>query len=168
MAKLLSSQPVMSGLTDTHITLAHGNGGRYMRELIEMVFAKHLNESIAGESMDTEADAVLLNDIKGPIFTTVDGFAVHPLEFPGGNIGSLAVHGTVNDLSVAGAIPRYLTLSAILEEGLEVEVLERAVIALAKAAKEANVSVVAGDTKVVPRGHGGGTHADRSAGFRLW
>ena len=154
MGKLLNTQPV---LTDTHIGLAHGNGGRYMRELIDTVFAKHLAEA-SGEPMDTEADAVLLKDIKGPVYTTVDGFAVHPLEFPGGNIGSLAVHGTVNDLSVAGAIPRYLTLSAILEEGLEVEVLERAVASLAKAARKANVRVVAGDTKVVPRGHGGGIY----------
>jgi hydrogenase expression/formation protein HypE len=149
---------MQQALTDTHIGLAHGNGGRYMRELIDSVFAKHLGESSSGEPMDTEADAVLLKDIKGPVFTTVDGFAVHPIEFPGGNIGSLAVHGTVNDLSVAGAIPRYLTLSAILEEGLEVEVLERAVASLADAASKANVRVVAGDTKVVPRGHGGGIY----------
>ena len=145
-------------LTDTHISLAHGNGGRFMRELIDGLFARHLSELSSDEPMDTEADAVLLTDIKAPIFTTVDGFAVHPIEFPGGNIGSLAVHGTVNDLSVAGAIPRYLTLSAILEEGLEVEVLERAVASLAEAAREANVRVVAGDTKVVPRGHGGGIY----------
>jgi hydrogenase expression/formation protein HypE len=151
-------RPSTEKLTDTHITLAHGNGGRYMRELIDTVFARYLSVAWPDESMDTEADAVLLKDIKGPIFTTVDGFAVHPIEFPGGNIGSLAVHGTVNDLSVAGAIPRYLTLSAILEEGLEVEVLERAVVSLASAAKAANVRVVAGDTKVVPRGHGGGIY----------
>lgn len=123
--------------------------------------------------MDTESDAVLLEDIQGPVFTTVDGFAVHPIEFPGGNIGSLAVHGTVNDLSVAGAIPRYLTLSAILEEGLEVAVLERAVASLAKAAKAADVRVVAGDTKVVPRGHGGGIYfsvsgiGERDPGLKL-
>lgn len=147
----------MTKLTDTHISLAHGNGGRYMRELIDAVFARHLS-AITDDKMDTEADAVLLEDIKGPIYTTVDGFAVHPIEFPGGNIGSLSVHGTVNDLSVAGAIPRYLTLSAFLEEGLEVEVLERAVESLASAAKEAGVTVVAGDTKVVPCGHGGGIY----------
>lgn len=141
-------------LDDTHISLAHGNGGRFMRELIEGVFAKHLDTG----DLDTEADAVLLTDIKGPIYTTVDGFAVHPIEFPGGNIGSLAVHGTVNDLSVAGAIPRYLTLSAILEEGLSIEVLDRVVESLARAAKAAGVKVVAGDTKVVPRGHGGGIY----------
>ena len=129
-----------------------------MRELIDQVFAHYLSDSASTESMDTESDAVLLSDIKGPVFATVDGFAVHPLEFPGGNIGSLAVHGTINDLSVAGAIPRYLTLSAILEEGLEIAVLKRVVQSLADAARAAGVRVVAGDTKVVPRGHGGGIY----------
>jgi hydrogenase expression/formation protein HypE len=148
----------MGTLTDTHISLAHGNGGRYMRELIDGVFARYLSPSSGNVSIDTESDAVLLDDIKGPVYTTVDGFAVHPLEFPGGDIGSLAVNGTINDLSVAGAIPRYLTLSAILEEGLEIEILERVVRSLAKAAEQSNVRVVAGDTKVVPRGHGGGIY----------
>jgi hydrogenase expression/formation protein HypE len=148
----------MQTLTDTHISLAHGNGGRYMRELIDGVFARYLSSSSGKAPIDTESDAVLLDDIKGPVYTTVDGFAVHPLEFPGGNIGSLAVHGTINDLSVAGAIPRYLTLSAILEEGLEIAILERVVQSLAKAAEQSNVRVVAGDTKVVPRGHGGGIY----------
>jgi hydrogenase expression/formation protein HypE len=141
-------------LIDTHISLAHGNGGRFMRELIESIFSRHLD---TGE-LDTEADAVLLGDINGPIYTTVDGFAVHPIEFPGGDIGSLAVNGTVNDLSVAGAVPRYLTLSAFLEEGLDIETLERVVASLAEAAKTAGVKVVAGDTKVVPRNHGGGIY----------
>jgi hydrogenase expression/formation protein HypE len=139
---------------DTHISLAHGNGGRYMRELIERVFSRHLNESSLGEPLDTEVDSVLLKDISGPIYTTVDGFAVLPIEFPGGNIGSLAVHGTVSDLAVAGAIPRYLTLSAFLEEGLPIDVLERTVASMAKAAREVHVRIVAGDTKVLPRGHG--------------
>ena len=91
------------------------------------------------------------------MFTT-DGFTVQPLEFPGGDIGKLAVHGTVNDLAVAGAIPRYLSLSAIIEEGLEIELLERLVASLAEAARETDVQVVAGDTKVVPRGQGGGLY----------
>ena len=83
---------------------------------------------------------------------------VKPLEFPGGNIGSLAVHGTINDLSVAGAVPRYLTLNAFIEEGLEVAQLERIVSSIGVAAREANVLVVAGDTKVVARGEGGGLY----------
>ncbi|MDM8547995.1 hydrogenase expression/formation protein HypE [Candidatus Venteria ishoeyi] len=143
-------------LTDTHIRLAHGNGGVYMRELIEWVFAAHLSAQAAG--LDTEADAVQVGALPGAMYISVDGFAVTPLEFPGGNIGSLAVHGTVNDLAVAGATPRYLTLSAILEEGLEVAVLERCVVAMAEAAQAAGVMIVAGDTKVVPRGHGGGIY----------
>lgn len=157
MARSSSMQQGMPVLTDTHISLAHGNGGRYMRELIDDVFVRLL-AAPSGKRVDTAADAILLEDIKGPVYTTIDGFSVHPIEFSGGDIGALAVHGTVNDLSVAGAIPRYLALSAILEEGLEVEVLERVVTSLARAANEARVQVVAGDTKVVPRGHGGGIY----------
>jgi hydrogenase expression/formation protein HypE len=83
---------------------------------------------------------------------------VQPLEFPGGNIGSLAVHGTCNDLAVAGAVPKYLSLGVLLEEGLEIAVLERVVAAIAAAAREAGVVVAAGDTKVVRRGEGGGIY----------
>ncbi len=89
---------------------------------------------------------------------TTDGFTVQPLEFPGGDIGSLAVHGTVNDLAVSGAIPRYLTLNAFIEEGLEVALLERIVISMARAARESGVQIVAGDTKVLRRGEGGGVY----------
>jgi hydrogenase expression/formation protein HypE len=135
------------------ITLAHGNGGRFMRELIDGIFARHL----ANPGLDVRADAVALA-LDGETLFTTDGFTVQPLEFPGGDIGMLAVHGTVNDLAVAGAIPRYLSLSAIIEEGLETELLERLVASLAAAAREAEVQVVAGDTKVVPRGHGGGLY----------
>jgi hydrogenase expression/formation protein HypE len=141
-------------MNERHIGLAHGNGGRLMRELIAEVFAAGLG----AESLDTSADAALVGALKGPLYMTVDGFAVQPLEFPGGDIGSLAVHGATNDLAVAGALPRYLTLSAILEEGIEVELLGRIVASLARAAKTTGVSVVAGDTKVVPRGHGGGIY----------
>jgi hydrogenase expression/formation protein HypE len=141
-------------MNERHIGLAHGNGGRLMRELITEVFAARLG----AESLDTSADAALVGALKGPLYMTVDGFAVQPLEFPGGDIGSLAVHGATNDLAVAGALPRYLTLSAILEEGIEVELLGRIVASLARAAKTTGVSVVAGDTKVVPRGHGGGIY----------
>jgi hydrogenase expression/formation protein HypE len=87
---------------------------------------------------------------------SVDGFTVKPLEFPGGNIGSLAIHGTVNDLSVCGAIPRFLSLSAIIEEGLELELLERVINSMAEAAREACIEIACGDTKVVPKGEGSG------------
>lgn len=139
-----------------HITLAHGNGGRFMRELIEEVFARHLQNPL----LNVQADAVALplTEPDQEVMFTTDGFTVKPIEFPGGNIGSLAVHGTVNDLAVAGAIPKYLSLNAFIEEGLEFEVLDRIVRSLADAAKEANVSIAAGDTKVVPRGEGSGLY----------
>ncbi|HHO58607.1 MAG TPA: hydrogenase expression/formation protein HypE, partial [Thiotrichales bacterium] len=89
-------------MQDTHISLAHGNGGRYMRELIEAVFARYL----ANPDLDVQADAVPIALGQGEVLFTTDGFTVQPLEFPGGNIGSLAVHGTTNDLAVAGAIPK--------------------------------------------------------------
>ncbi|HYL19702.1 MAG TPA: hydrogenase expression/formation protein HypE, partial [Burkholderiales bacterium] len=139
---------------ERRILLAHGNGGRLMRELIEEVFARHL----ANPQLDTRADAVTLALPESEIVFTTDGFTVQPLEFPGGDIGSLAVHGTVNDLAVAGATPLYLALNAFIEEGFEIERLERIVASLARAAREAGVQVVAGDTKVVPRGEGGGIY----------
>ena len=141
-------------MQDTHISLAHGNGGRYMRELIEEIFARHL----ANPDLDVQADAVSLAlDSKDILFTT-DGFTVQPLEFPGGNIGSLAVHGTTNDLAVAGAIPKYLSLNAFIEEGMEIATLERIIKTLAETAAEIGVKVVAGDTKVLRRGEGGGLY----------
>jgi hydrogenase expression/formation protein HypE len=141
-------------MDDTHISLAHGNGGHYMRELIEELFARHLGNPL----LDVNADAAALPSLDGELMVTTDGFTVQPLEFPGGTIGSLAVHGTVNDLAVSGATPYYLTLSAFIEEGFEIAQLERIVISMAEAAREANVAVVAGDTKVVRRGEGGGLY----------
>jgi hydrogenase expression/formation protein HypE len=136
-------------MRDTHVSLAHGNGGRLMRELIDSVFSRAFSDPL----LDTGVDAATLAFESGAdLVVTTDGFTVQPLEFPGGNIGSLAVHGTVNDLAVCGATPRYLTLGVILEEGLEIAVLRRVVDALALAARQCGVSVVAGDTKVVGRG----------------
>lgn len=141
-------------MQDTHISLAHGNGGRYMRELIEEVFARHLRN----DTLDVHADAVSLSLPGNDLMFTTDGFTVQPLEFPGGNIGSLAVHGTTNDLAVAGAIPKYLSLNAFIEEGMEISVLDRIIASLASAANEIGVKVVAGDTKVLRRGEGGGLY----------
>ncbi|MDH3830821.1 MAG: AIR synthase related protein, partial [Gammaproteobacteria bacterium] len=141
-------------MEDSHISLAHGNGGRFMRELIDDIFARYLSNP----DLDVQADAVPL-DLPGPdIMFTTDGFTVQPLEFPGGNIGSLAIHGTTNDLAVAGAIPKYLSLNAFIEEGMEVEVLERIIKTLADSARAIDVQVVAGDTKVLRRGEGGGLY----------
>ena len=151
-------------MDDDRISLAHGNGGRFMRELIEEIFAKHLSNP----DLDTNADAVPIALNGGETLITTDGFTVQPLEFPGGDIGSLAVHGTVNDLAVAGAKPLYLTLNAFIEEGLEVAVLDRIVASLAAAAREAGVRVTAGDTKVLRRGEGGGLYlATTGVGTRL-
>lgn len=139
---------------DTHISLAHGNGGRLMRELIEEVFKPALGNPL----LDTGADAVALPAPDGELVVTTDGFTVQPLEFPGGDIGSLAVHGTVNDLAVCGATPRYLTLNVFLEEGLEIAVLRRLAASIGSAARAAGVTVVAGDTKVVGRGECDGVY----------
>ncbi len=151
---------------ESHIALAHGNGGRLMRELIESLFAYHLKNDL----LDTCVDAAHLpiEAGSGDIMMTTDGFTVEPLEFPGGNIGSLAVHGTINDLAVSGATPLYLTLNAFIEEGLEVAVLDRVLESMAKACRESNVHVVAGDTKVLRRGQGGGIYfATTGIGVRL-
>jgi len=141
-------------MEDTHIALAHGNGGRFMRELIDEIFARHL----ANPELDVQADAVPLALNGSELMFTTDGFTVQPLEFPGGNIGSLAVHGTTNDLAVAGAIPKYLSLNAFIEEGMEIATLERIIKTLAATAKAIGVEVVAGDTKVLRRGEGGGLY----------
>ncbi len=141
-------------MDDTHIGLAHGNGGRYMRELIDEIFARHL----ANPCLDVQVDAARVELGGVEILVTTDGFTVQPLEFPGGDIGSLCVHGTVNDLAVSGALPLYLTLNAFIEEGLEIALLDRIVASAARAAAEAGVRVVAGDTKVVRRGEGGGLY----------
>ncbi len=141
-------------MQDSHISLAHGNGGRLMRELIEEIFAKNLG----GEALDTHADAATITLPPGRQLMTTDGFTVQPLEFPGGDIGTLAIHGTCNDLAVSGATPAYLTLNAFIEEGLEIAQLDRLVASIARAARESGVAVVAGDTKVLRRGEGGGLY----------
>ena len=150
--------PIVTSLLNTgpRIGLAHGNGGRFMRELIDGLFRRHLANPLLDTTVD--AAALPLGAGAGTLMTTTDGFTVEPLEFPGGNIGSLAVHGTVNDLAVAGATPLYLTVACFLEEGLDTALLDRLVAAMAAAAAEAGVCVVAGDTKVVRRGEGGGVY----------
>jgi hydrogenase expression/formation protein HypE len=155
----------MMTMEDTHISLAHGNGGRYMRELIEQVFAKHLGNP----ALDTRTDAAILpwNSTEGELVFTTDGFTVQPLEFPGGDIGSLAVHGTTNDLAVCGAVPRYLSLNVFVEEGFEIATLERVTTSLARAAGALGVQVAAGDTKVLRKGEGGGLYlATTGVGIR--
>ncbi len=141
---------------ESHVSLAHGNGGRFMRELIDEVFARELGDLL----LDTRADAARLplETAGAEVLFTTDGFTVQPLEFPGGSIGSLAVHGTVNDLAVAGADPVWLSLNVFIEEGLETALLSRLVADLGRAARDAGVGIGAGDTKVLRRGEGGGLY----------
>ncbi|TNF55428.1 MAG: hydrogenase expression/formation protein HypE [Burkholderiales bacterium] len=139
------------------ITLAHGNGGRRMQALIREVVARALGDVLVEQGADaTVLDARQLGG--ATLMMSSDSFTVQPLFFPGGDIGSLAVHGSVNDLAVCGAQARYLSLNLLIEEGLEIAVLERAMSSLAAAARQAGVQVACGDTKVVPRGHGGGLY----------
>ena len=130
------------------ILLAHGSGGRLTHELIDTLFRPAFSNPILN-AMD---DAALLKAVKGKLAFTTDSFVVTPLFFPGGDIGSLAVHGTVNDLAMKGARPIALSVAAIIEEGLDMRILERVVSSLKKAARAAGVMVVTGDTKVVEKG----------------
>ena len=133
---------------DDCLLLDAGSGGRASQRLIAQCFMRHFANPLL-ERMD---DAALLTDISGPLAMSTDSYTVTPLFFAGGSIGSLAVHGTVNDVAMLGARPRYLSCGFILEEGLPLETLERVVADMGSAAREAGVSIVTGDTKVVPRG----------------
>jgi hydrogenase expression/formation protein HypE len=135
------------------IEMAHGSGGKRSRDLTKEIFLRHFGGEELGR-LDDQArfDLASLAAAGDRLALTTDSYVVTPLFFSGGDIGRLAVHGTVNDLAVGGAIPKYLTCGFILEEGLSTEVLERVVVSMAEAAREADVEIVAGDTKVVPRG----------------
>jgi hydrogenase expression/formation protein HypE len=139
-------------ISQATVQLAHGGGGRRMRELIEQMFLPKLG----GAALRERHDAAVLTPPRGRLAVTTDGYVVKPMFFPGGDIGQLAVYGTVNDLAMAGARPVYLTVSFILEEGLELAQLERVVTSLGAAAASVGVEIVAGDTKVVDRGSGDG------------
>ncbi|HEY3499601.1 MAG TPA: hydrogenase expression/formation protein HypE [Polyangiaceae bacterium] len=141
--------------TYERIVLGHGSGGRMSAELIERVFLPAFQSSV----LDELEDQALLAVPGAPgvrLAVTTDAFVVRPLFFPGGDIGKLAICGTVNDLAVGGAIPRAVTAAFVLEEGLLLADLERVVRSMARAAAELGVEVVAGDTKVVERGKGDG------------
>ncbi len=136
------------------ILLAHGSGGTMMRELIEDVFVARFND----EALLRLDDAASLDLPPGRIALTTDTYVVTPLFFPGGDIGRLAVAGTVNDVATAGARPLFLTVGFVLEEGLAVEDLERVLDSMVAVAEEAGVRIVTGDTKVVEHGHGDGIY----------
>lgn len=136
----------------SNILLAHGGGGRLMHDLIERVFYHAFDNPFLRQSHDA---AVLPLERQRLAFTT-DSYVVHPLFFPGGDIGSLAVYGTINDLAMAGARPLWLSAAFIIEEGLPTETLVRVTSSMQEAAQAAGVTIVTGDTKVVDRGKGDG------------
>lgn len=129
------------------ILLDYGSGGQASQRLISELFVRHF----ANPTLAALDDAARL-EITGPVAMSTDTFTVDPIFFPGGDIGSLAVHGTVNDVAMLGARPMFLTCGFILEEGLPMNDLERIVASMAQAATEAGVQIVTGDTKVVPKG----------------
>jgi hydrogenase expression/formation protein HypE len=145
------------------IQLAHGEGARLTRRLIREVVLQELNH----EFLRPMADAATLPPIEGAVVFTTDSYVVSPLFFPGGDIGTLAVHGTINDLAVSAAEPLYLSLSLILEEGLPIATLREVVRRLGEAAADCGVPVVTGDTKVVPRGAADGLFVNTAGIGRL-
>ena len=128
--------------------MAHGGGGRLMRDLIEQVFVNAFTPG--GEAKLHDAAVLPMHGRR--LAMTTDGFVVRPLFFPGSDIGELAVYGTVNDLAMGGARPLYLSVSFILEEGLSIAALERVAASMSNAARSAGIAVVTGDTKVVEKG----------------
>ncbi len=143
-----SARRARPSLADGHITLSHGSGGKATHDLIDGLIAP----AFANPLLDPQEEAAVFATAAGRLAFTTDSYVVSPLFFPGGDIGRLAVHGTVNDLAMMGAQPRYLSVGLILEEGLEIAVLRRVVESMAAAAAESGVHIVTGDTKVVPRG----------------
>jgi hydrogenase expression/formation protein HypE len=139
---------------DRHITLAHGGGGRQMHQLLDTVFLP----AFASVASAARHDGVVFDVGGTPLAFTTDSYVVHPLFFPGGDIGSLAVYGTVNDLAMCGARPVYMSAAFILEEGFAVATLREVVRSMREAAALSGVQVVTGDTKVVDSGKGDGLY----------
>ncbi len=135
------------------VTMAHGGGGKAMKDLIDDVFVGAFDNALLAPMEDQARIALAALAAHGDrLAFTTDSYVVDPIEFPGGDIGKLAVCGTINDLAVGGAVPLYLSCAAIIEEGVAVELLRRVAGSMAGAARAAGVAIVTGDTKVVPRG----------------
>lgn len=147
------AKPLFHRTKATRVTLAHGGGGKAMRDLVEDVFVSAFYNAETG-GMEDQARLLPTPELLagGRLAFTTDGFVVDPLFFPGGDIGKLAVYGTVNDLAVGGAVPKWLSASFIIEEGCEVETLRRVATSMREAADLAGVAIVTGDTKVVAKG----------------
>jgi hydrogenase expression/formation protein HypE len=137
-------------VADDRIVLAHGGGGRLTHQLIEKIFLP----AFANPALEQRHDGAVLSVNGSRLAFTTDSFVVQPLIFPGGNIGDLAIHGTVNDLAMCGARPLYLSAGFILEEGLSMDTLRTVVTSMQEAAAQAKVQLVTGDTKVVDKGKG--------------
>ena len=134
------------------VLMAHGGGGRLMHQLLENVFGK----AFANPILDQRHDSAQFDVSPGRLAMTTDSYVVRPIFFPGGDIGSMAIHGTVNDLAMSGARPLYLSCGFIIEEGLPMEILWRVVCSMRDAAKNCGVQIITGDTKVVDKGKGDG------------
>jgi hydrogenase expression/formation protein HypE len=137
-----------------NIVMGHGGGGKLSAELVQHLFLP----AFSNAHLDGLGDAAVLDVPPGRIAMSTDSFVVRPRVFPGGDIGELAVNGTVNDVAMAGAVPLYVSVAFILEEGMPIDELAAIVQSMAKAASEAGVQLVTGDTKVVDRGHGDGVY----------
>lgn len=154
---------------EKRVVIGHGAGGRKMHRLVRRVFLKHFGN----EALNQLTDGAIVKLRAERVCVTTDSHVVQPLFFPGGDIGRLAVCGTVNDLAVMGAVPRYLTFAVVMREGLSLDLLERVCISAAKAARESGVRIVAGDTKVIEAGPDEGLYVNTSgvgvvaAGVRL-
>ena len=135
-----------------NILMAHGGGGKLMHRLIEDFFGRAFSNPI----LDTRHDSAQFTVPPGRLAMTTDSYVVRPIFFPGGDIGSMAVHGTVNDLAMSGARPLYLTSAFIIEEGLPMATLWRVVCSMRDAAEKCGVQIITGDTKVVDTGKGDG------------
>lgn len=145
------------------IVMGHGAGGRKMHRLIRELFVRHFGSA----ALAPLADAGVVRLGAGPVAVSTDSFVVQPLFFPGGDIGKLAVCGTVNDLAVSGAVPRFLSVGFILREGLELAALERVCRSLGATARSAGVEVVTGDTKVIEAGPDSGLYINTTGFGRL-
>jgi hydrogenase expression/formation protein HypE len=152
LARIEKARARKPKLKEERITLSHGSGGKATQTLIEAVFL----EAFSNPLLAPLEDGAVLEAHGGRLAFTCDSYVVSPLFFPGGDIGCLSVHGTVNDVAMAGARPLYLAASFILEEGFPLADLKRIVESMARAAREAGVAIVTGDTKVVERGKGDG------------
>lgn len=150
----MSHYPRKLDLAHGRIDMTHGSGGRAMAQLVDELFAPAFRNDYLAQGNDQ----AILPPPGGRLAIATDSHVISPLFFPGGDIGSLAVHGTVNDLAMGGATPLYLSAGFILEEGLPLADLKRIVDSMAAAARDAGVRIVTGDTKVVERGHGDGVY----------